>query len=65
MDTPTKFAEAAGISVPYACQLLSGKRKPSQALAISIFRRTGRKFGPIANLPDDVIEHLERSQEAA
>lgn len=65
MDTPTKFAEAAGISIPYASQLLSGKRVPSQTLAIQIFRRTGRKFGPIASLSDEVIGHLERAQEAA
>lgn len=59
METPTKFAEAAGISVPYASQLLKGRREPSQSLAIRIFRRTGRKFGPIANLSDDVIAALE------
>lgn len=59
MDTPTKFAEAAGISVPYASQLLSGKREPSQGLAIRIFRRTGRKLGPIANFSDEVIAVLE------
>ena len=62
MDTPTKFAEAAGISIPYACQLLSGKRKPSQSLAISIFRRTGRKFGPIANLSDETIAEIAEAQ---
>lgn len=61
MDTPTKFAEAAGISIPYASQLLAGKRTPSQALAIQIFRRTGRKFDPIANYSDETIAEIERS----
>lgn len=64
METPTSFAAAAGISVPYASQILSGVRTPSQALAISIFRRTGRKFGPIANMSDELIDELARSQAA-
>lgn len=65
MDTPTKFAEATGISVPYASQLLNGLRTPSQSLAISIFRKTGKKLGPVANLSDEEIDFLERLQERA
>jgi transcriptional regulator with XRE-family HTH domain len=62
MDTPTDFAAAAGISVPYASQILSGKRAPAMPLAISIYRKTGRKFGPIIDVPDDEIDILERHQ---
>lgn len=61
--SPTKFAEAAGISVSYASEILSGARVPSQRLAISIFRKTGRKFGPVSNLADGDIDMLERLQE--
>lgn len=62
MESPTEFAAAAGISVPYASQLLSGNRAPSQALAISIFRKTGQKLGPLARMSDADIDELERLQ---
>lgn len=67
--TPTDLSKAAGISVPYASQLLSTKddqrREPSQSLAIHIFRKTGLKFGPVAKLTDEEIDLLERLQERA
>ena len=59
MDTPTKLAAAAGISVPYASQIMSGRRIPTLALALSIFRKTGCKFGPLLGLPDEVIDQVE------
>lgn len=62
MDTPTDFAAAAGISVPYASQILSGKRSPAMSLAISIYRKTGRRFGALVDVPDDEIDVLERHQ---
>lgn len=68
MDTdvrPTDFAAAAGISVPYASQLLSGVRDPSRSLALRIFRATGRKLGPIANATDAQIEVLEALEPAS
>lgn len=65
MDSPTEFATAAGISVPYASQILRGERTPSQQLAISIYRKTGRKFGPIAQATDEEIDVLERVQDRA
>lgn len=58
--TPTAFAAQAGISVPYASQLLSGARVPSRSLAIAIFQKTGRKFGPVSDLTDDDIATLAR-----
>ena len=65
MEKPTEFAAAAGISVPYASQILRGERTPSQQLAISIYRKTGRKFGPIAKATDEEIDVLERVQDRA
>ena len=58
--SPSEFAAAAGISIPYASQILNNRREPSRPLAITIFRRTGRKFGPIAGLSDEDIATLER-----
>jgi transcriptional regulator with XRE-family HTH domain len=58
--TPTEFASKAGISVPYASELLSGKRTPSTRLAIDIFRRTGRRFGSIVGATDAEIDALDR-----
>lgn len=56
--TPTKLADVAGISVPYASQLLSGVRTPSQTLAIHLFRRSGWKHPTIAIFSDDQLEAL-------
>lgn len=39
--TPTALAEAAQISVPYASQIISGKRSPSLSMALRILHRTG------------------------
>lgn len=63
--TPTKLSQAVGVSVPYASQLLAGKRIPPQAMALRIYRATGRKLGPIATASDDEIAVLERFQGAA
>ena len=63
--TPTELADRAGISLPYASQILSGTRPPSLPLAINIFRKTGRKFGPIARASDEEIDVLERVQDRA
>lgn len=52
---------AAGVSKSYASQIASGKRDPSLALAISIFRATGLKFGPISNASKAEIATLEKT----
>ncbi len=57
--TPTVLAETAGISVPYASQILSGKRSPARPLAIHIFRHTGWKHDSITSLTDAQIAMLE------
>lgn len=59
------LARNAGISVSYASMILSGQRPPSLTTAISIFRKTGRKFGPIATATDEDIEVMERVYGAA
>jgi DNA-binding transcriptional regulator YdaS (Cro superfamily) len=62
---PTALAKAIGVSVPYASQLLSGTRTPPVPTAISIFRKTGLKLGPIAQATPEEIDVLERFQGAA
>ncbi len=61
--SPTELATAAGISVPYASQLLSAdpakRRDPSRPLAIHILRRTGWRHPMLAGLTDEQIATLE------
>lgn len=64
MDTPTTLAAAAGISVPYASQILSGSRVPTWEMAVAIYRKTGKKFGPLANLSDETVAEIA-AQDAA
>jgi plasmid maintenance system antidote protein VapI len=59
MEEPLKYsdlASKAGISTGHAHDILSGRRTPSRALAIQIWRATGYKFPPIAKLSDAEIE---------
>ncbi len=58
--SPTALSSAAGISVPYASQILSGTRVPSQRTAIRIYRQTGVKLGPISQASEGDIEMLSR-----
>lgn len=57
--SPTELSAAAGISIPFASQILNGTRKPSRAKAIEIFRKTGLQLGPLANLTPREIDQLE------
>lgn len=50
---------AMGISESYASQLANAKRKPSQPLALRIYRETKIKLGPIAAATDAEIAMLE------
>lgn len=59
-DKPKPLAELLGISIPYAYALLGEKRPWTQALAITAFRKTGCKVGPLANASDEDISALER-----
>jgi len=58
--TPTELASKAGISVPYASQIIGKSRTPSRKLAIQIYRAIGVKFPPIAHLSDADIRALTR-----
>lgn len=58
--TPTALAPILGTSIPYASQLLNGKRPWTQALAIKLYRATGAKVGPIAEATPREIAVLER-----
>jgi hypothetical protein len=49
-----------GISESYASQLANRKRKPSDPLAIRIFRETGLKLGAIEHADDADIDALAR-----
>jgi transcriptional regulator with XRE-family HTH domain len=63
--TPTELSKMIGVSVPYASQVLNDRRKPSQRVAIKIFRHTGMKLGPIANASIEQIDALESMLGAA
>lgn len=49
-----------GVSPGYASQISNGKRRPSLALAIRIYRSIGAKVGPVANLSKSEIATLEK-----
>ena len=57
--SPTALAASAGISVPYASQIIGGSRQPARPLAIHIFRKTGWRHSSIADLTADQIDTLE------
>lgn len=57
--TPTALAEATGISLPYASQIINGKRTPARPLAIHIFRVTGWRHPLIADLTPEQMAVLE------
>jgi DNA-binding transcriptional regulator YdaS (Cro superfamily) len=62
---PTRLAEALGISLPYASQLLGGTRPITTPLAVRIYRATGHKLGPISQATDAEIDVVERFSGAA
>lgn len=67
--TPTDLSAKAGISVPYASQLLSDKpemrRDPPLEMACHIYRKAGLKLGPLAKLSDEEAGTLAELQERA
>jgi plasmid maintenance system antidote protein VapI len=62
---PTDLARAAGISVPYASQIISGAKPLHRSLAIKIWDEFKLKLGPIAEASDEDIEVLRRYEIAA
>lgn len=61
MIGPTDLSVRAGISKGYASDLLAGNKKPAAPLAVRIFRATGVKLGPCADLSDAEIDVLEKA----
>jgi transcriptional regulator with XRE-family HTH domain len=61
METPktAELADAAGISLSYASEIVNNKRDPSRSLAIHIFRKTGWRHSVIEGLSADQIDLLE------
>lgn len=55
---PTDLAATLGISVPYASQLLTGKRVPSIELALSILDKSGLRLGPLKGATDEQVALL-------
>lgn len=51
---------ASGIKSGHAYDIASGRRRPSEKLAVQLFRATGLKLGPVAEMPDSDIEALAR-----
>lgn len=62
---PTELARAAGISVPYASQILSGVKPLHCGLAIKIWDAFRVKLGPISEATDEEIAVLRRFAVAA
>lgn len=57
---PSELAKEAGISVPFASQVISGVKPLPRSLAIRIYRWKGLKLGPIAQATSEEIAVLER-----
>lgn len=60
--SPTELSTAAGISVPYASQLLSDdpkqKREPSLEMALRVYSATGLQLGILRELTPEQIKPL-------
>ena len=65
MLTPTKLAKAASISVPYAWQILNGKRTPTLPMALRIYDATNEQIGPLEGLNKRDIEAARKMASAA
>lgn len=55
-----ELAEKTGISLPFAAQLLNGKRSASLNVALDIYDKTGLQFGILKGLAAETIEDLRR-----
>lgn len=57
---PVELARMIGRSRSHISHLLADRRALGRPAAIAIYRKTGEKLGPIADLSDSDIEVLER-----
>ena len=64
-DTPAALGRLLSISTPYASQILSGNRPWTRALALSVYRKTGERVGPLIDASDSEIEVLARFEQDA
>lgn len=60
--TPKEFAEAAEVTSGFASLVLRGLKPMPLRAAIKVFRKTNRKLGPIADVPDHEIDILEKHE---
>lgn len=58
--SPHELQTRAKISKGYASDLLAGNKRPSPLMALRIFKATGLKLGPAAELTDEEIAVLEK-----
>lgn len=58
--TASSLSRIGGVSVPFASQVINGRKKWPRKLAIAVFRATGRRYGPIADASEADIAVLER-----
>lgn len=65
MLTTKQLATAAGISVPYAWQILNGKRTPSLPMSLRIYDATGEQMGQLEGLTKRDIEAARKMASAA
>lgn len=56
--TPTTLAQAAGISVSYASQILNGTRRCSTEVALVAYRQFDARLGLLAELTDADLQKL-------
>lgn len=56
---PTDISKVADISLPYASQILSGKRIPPRPLAIYLYRKLGWRCSVLDGLTDEQLALLE------
>jgi plasmid maintenance system antidote protein VapI len=58
--TAADMARRIGCGRAHLSHVMAGRKPLSRALAIRIYRQTGRKVEPIANIDDSDIDVLER-----
>lgn len=55
-----QLARQAGISLSYAHETISGKRKPSLEMAVRIYDATGVRYGPLIGLTKREIDTVRK-----
>jgi hypothetical protein len=58
--TPTRLSQLAGVSLPYASQLLRGERPFTLTIAVRVWKSGRLKLGPVVGATDDEMGVIER-----